>query len=445
MKDMTKGNITKQIILFAIPLLIGNLFQQIYTMVDTMIAGHFLGATAIAAIGAAGALYGLIINLAWGLNSGFSVVITRYFGNKDIKHIQKSIAVTIVLDISFTILMTIIAILFLKPFLHLLNTPQSIFNDTYKYIFIIFLGMIGTIIYDMFSGIMRSFGNSKIPMYVLIFASFLNIGLDILFIKSFKMGVEGTAFATIISQIISGFICGLYVLKKYKMYMPKKEDWKLDSSLMKEMLLTGGAMSLMYSIVNVGSVIFQSAINTLGEVVIAAHTASEKIISILMGPTASIMDSSSTFVGQNYGAKRFDRIQISLKKSMKIEVVWGIIATIFVYLFGNMIIRLITGTTDTTILNNATLNLKTVLPFFPVLGVLLVQRTAMQAIGQKIEPVISSFIEVGMRIVGAIIMVPSLGYIGVCWNTPITWSTMTIYIILIYYFKTKKKLKEGRL
>ena len=164
-----------------------------------------------------------------------------------------------------------------------------------------------------------------------------------------------------------------------------------------------------------------------------------------MGPTASIMDSSSTFVGQNYGAKRFDRIQISLKKSMKIEVVWGILATIFVYLFGNMIIRLITGTTDTTILNNATLNLKTVLPFFPVLGVLLVQRTAMQAIGQKIEPVISSFIEVGMRVVGAIIMVPSLGYIGVCWNTPITWSTMTIYIILIYYFKTKKKLKKGKL
>ena len=443
-RDMTVGNPVKIILTFAIPLFIGNIFQQIYTVVDTMVAGHFLGDSAIAAIGATGALYGLIINLVWGLNSGFAIIITQRFGAKDLAGLKKSIAATAILDISFTVALTAIALVFLKPLMVLLNTPDSVFAQSYSYMFVICAGMLGTILYDMFSAIMRSLGNSRTPLYVLIFCSILNVVLDILFVASFKMGVAGAALATIVSQIASGFISGIYVLKNYAELLPsfaKKEDMP-DAGLIKEMLTTGGAMSLMYSIVNVGSVIFQGATNTLGETIITAHTAGERIIGILMGPTSTIMDASATFVGQNWGAGKVTRIKDSLKKTMLMELIWGIIATAIVYIFGGAIIQLMTGTKNPEIINLAVTNMRIVLPFFPVLGVLLVQRTALQAMGQKVAPILSSVVEVLLRAFGAFVMVPHMGYMGVILNTPLTWTTMTIFILLASVKFTKVSFRK---
>ena len=442
MKDMTTGNPVKLIITFAIPLFIGNIFQQIYTVVDTMVAGYFLGDSAIAAIGATGALYGLLINFAWGLNSGFSIVITQCFGAHDKAKLKRAIAGTMLLDGAITAIITVIAIAFLKDLMHVINTPESIFAQSYKYMLVICIGMLGTILYDMFSGIMRAFGNSRTPLYILVFCCFMNIVLDIFLIKIIGMGVEGAALATIISQIVSGIISGTYVIVNYQEFMPNLRHDLPDRVMVSEMMATGVAMSLMYSIVNIGSVIFQGAVNTLGETVIAAHTASERVIGILMGPTSTIMDASATFVGQNWGAGKVSRIKDSLGKTMTMEVIWGLMATAAVYAFGSQIIRLMTGTDNPEVIRYAVMNMRTVLPFFPVLGVLLVQRTSMQAIGQKVAPVISSVIEVIMRFLGASVMVPAYGYSGVCWNTPLTWTVMTVFILVVYFVNTQRIFKS---
>ena len=445
-RDMTTGSPVRLILSFALPLFIGNIFQQVYTLVDTMIAGHYLGDNAIAAIGAGGALYGLLINLVWGLNSGFSIIITQCFGARDISRLRKSVAATSILDMTITAALTAVSICFLRPMMHALNTPDGIFEDAYSYMFIICAGMLGTMAYNMFAGIMRAFGNSKTPLYALMFCSVMNVILDIVFIAWLGMGVSGAALATIISQILSGVICGVYVTKNYHEFMPdlmKPEDMP-SRQLVREMMMTGGAMSLMYSIVNIGSVIFQGAVNTLGETIISAHTASERIINVLMGPTATIMDASSTFVGQNWGAGRKDRIRYSLRKTMEMEVIWGAAATALVYIADEAIMKLITGTDDPQIIEYGVMNLRTVLPFFPVLGILLVQRTAMQAMGQKTAPIVSSIIEVAMRAFGAWVMVPMMGYTGVCRNTPLTWTVMTVFIMIVYFVSTRKRLEIRR-
>ena len=285
--DMTKGNAVRMILTFAIPLFIGNIFQQVYSMVDTMVAGYCLGDQAIAAIGATSSLYGLIIDLAWGLNSGFALVVTQAFGAHDQGKIRKSIGHMIVLDGIITAVLTVLALIFLPSLMRLMNTPESIFDQAYSYMIVIFGGMQATICYNMFAGILRAFGNSKTPLYFLIFSSLLNIGLDLLFVAVFRMGVGGAALATVVAEAVSGILTGIYVYRNYREMMPRKEDFRLETGTAKEMLSTGGAMAFMYSVVSLGSVVFQGATNILGEGIIAAHTAARRIINILMQPMAT--------------------------------------------------------------------------------------------------------------------------------------------------------------
>ena len=318
--DMTKGNAVRMILTFSIPLFIGNIFQQVYSMVDTMVAGYCLGDQAIAAIGATSSLYGLIIDLAWGLNSGFALVVTQAFGAHDQGKIRKSIGHMMVLDGIITAVLTVFALAFLPSLMQLMNTPESIFDQAYSYMAVIFAGMLATICYNMFAGILRAFGNSKTPLYFLIFSSLLNIGLDLLFVAVFHMGVGGAALATVVAEAVSGILTGIYVYRNYREMMPRKEDFRLETDTAKEMLSTGGAMAFMYSVISLGSVVFQGATNILGESIIAAHTADRRIINILMQPMATIMDASGTFVAQNWGARQKQRIRDTLKKVMGMEL-----------------------------------------------------------------------------------------------------------------------------
>lgn len=317
--DMTQGNAVRMILAFAIPLFIGNIFQQVYSMVDTMVAGYCLGDQAIAAIGATSSLYGLVIDLAWGLNSGFSLVVTQAFGAHDQGKLRKAIGGMMLLDGLITAVLTVLALLFLTPLMRLMNTPDSIFEQAYSYMAVIFAGMLATICYNMFAGILRAFGNSKTPLYFLIFSSLLNIALDLLFVAVFRMGVGGAALATIVSQAISGILTGIYVYRTYRDMMPRREDFRLDKRLTKELLSTGSAMAFMYSVISLGSVVFQGATNALGEAVITAHTAARRIINILMQPLSTVMDASGTFVAQNWGAQQKRRIRETLRKVMGVE------------------------------------------------------------------------------------------------------------------------------
>ncbi len=441
--DMTEGNPVKLILSFAIPLFIGNIFQQVYSVVDTMVAGWCLGDRAIAAIGATGSLYGLIINLAWGLNSGFSVVITQSFGAKNNGRLRRAIAGAFVLDLGITAVLTALSLVFLCPLMGFMNTPESIFEEAHAYMLVISAGMPATVAYNMFAGIMRAFGNSRTPLYVLIFSSLMNIGLDIAFVAGLGMGVGGAALATVLAQAISGAICGIYAVRHYRGLLPCREDFKPDAALYGELLSTGSAMAFMYSIVNLGTAIYQGALNRLGETVIAAHTAGNRVVGILMGPCGTIMDASATFVGQNWGAKKIARIRGALKGTMLMEIVWGLAATGIVLVFGRGIVRLMTGSESAEMIGLAVEIMLWSVPFFPILGVLLVLRTAMQAMGQKREPVVSSAIELFMKLLAASWMIPAFGYVGVCVNVPITWGIMTVYMLTVYVLKTKKRLAEA--
>ena len=442
--DMTKGNAVRMILTFAIPLFIGNIFQQVYSMVDTMVAGYCLGDQAIAAIGATSSLYGLIIDLAWGLNSGFALIVTQAFGAHEQGKIRKSIGHMMVLDGIITVILTVLALVFLPALMRLMNTPESIFDQAHSYMVVIFAGMLATICYNMFAGILRAFGNSKTPLYFLIFSSLLNIGLDLLFVAVLHMGVGGAALATVVAEAVSGILTGIYVYRNYRDMMPSKDDFKLEKGLTKEMLATGGAMGFMYSVVDLGSVVFQGAANALGEMYIAAHTAARRIINIMMQPMASMMDASGTFVGQNWGAKQKQRIRDTLKKIMGMEIAWGLFSCLIVYLFGRVIIRFTTGTHSEEILDNAVMSLRIHFPFFPVLGVLLATRVSMQSMGQKTAPVISSVIELLMKIVAVLWLIPSFGFVGVCVTEPVTWVIMTAFLMTVYMVKTRKMLTESR-
>ena len=440
--DMTRGNAVRMILTFAIPIFIGNIFQQVYSMVDTMVAGYCLGDQAIAAIGATSSLYGLIIDLAWGLNSGFALIVTQAFGAHEPGKIRKSISHMMVLDGIIAVVFTVLALTFLPDLMRLINTPESIFDQAYIYMVVIFSGMLATVCYNMFAGILRAFGNSRTPLYFLIFSSLLNVALDLLFVAAFRMGVGGAALATVVSQAVSGILAGLYVYRIYRDMLPAKEDFRLEKELTKEMLTTGGAMGFMYSVVDLGSVIFQGAANALGEMYIAAHTAARRVINILMQPMSGMMNAAGTFVGQNWGAKQKRRIRDALKKIMGMEIAWGLFSCLIVYLFGRSIIQFITGTGSAEVLDNAVLSLRIHFPFFPVLGVLLATRVSMQSMGQKTAPVISSVIELLMKIGAALWLIPSVGFVGVCLTEPVTWVIMTVFLLTVYMVKTRKMLTD---
>ncbi|MBR5261405.1 MAG: MATE family efflux transporter [Oscillospiraceae bacterium] len=437
-RDMTSGSPLRLILLFAIPLFIGNIFQQIYSIVDTMVVGYHLGNDAIAAIGASSSMYSLIINLACGLNNGYGIVITQRFGSHDRQGLRHAIAGTMILNTVSAVVLTTLALCFMRPLMRFMNTPDAIFADTYKYIVIITSGMAATLGYNMFASILRAMGNSKSPLYFLILACGVNIVLDFLFVVTFEMGVGGAAFATVIAQAISAVICAAYVLKNYREYLPKKSDFRVPGTILSNLFSTGVALGLMSSVVDLGSVIFQRANNLLGETLIAVYAASRKILSIIMGPQMSVAIATSTFVGQNWGARKPERIKLTLRHTFVIEFAWGLVAGGIVSIIGASLIRLVTGSSDPTIIENGVLSLRTHCSMLPVLGILFCTRNSMQAMGQKVAPVLSSCIELAMKIVSATVFIPTLGFLGTCITEPIIWVMMTAFLLIVYFAKRNK-------
>lgn len=431
--DMTTGSPLKHILIFALPLFIGNIFQQIYSMVDTMVAGYTLGDQSIAAIGATSSLYGLLIDFASGLNSGCAIVVTQCFGAHDEKKLRKSIAGMIIIDAIITCLITISALTFLRPLMRFMNTPDSIFEQAYIYIAIICAGMLSTVAYNMFSAILRAVGNSKTSLYFLIISSVLNMGMDFFFVVVLGIGITGIALATVIAESVSALLCGIYVYHHYKSILPCKGDFKVSSDIIQELFSSGIAMALMYCVVDLGSVIFQRANNHLGEMIISAHTAARRIIGMMMQPLATIATASSTFIGQNWGAKKKERIHTAIRKVLFLEIIWSLLGCAVIWAFGRFIVQFTIGTDNSDIISNAVMSLRWHLSFFPVLGCLLVLRTAMQAMGKKSIPIISSCIELGMKLLSAAFVIPNLGFFGTCITEPITWSLMLLLLVTAYF------------
>lgn len=442
-RDMTSGDPIRLILLFAIPLFIGNIFQQVYNMVDTMVVGHHLGDQAIAAIGATSSLYSLIVNFAGGLNNGYGIIVTQRFGSHKNKEMKQAIAGMMLLDLAVSLFLTILAISLLPVLMRFMNTPESVFQQAHTYIAIIYSGLVATVAYNMFAAILRAMGNSRSPLYFLIISSLLNIVLDLLFVMVFEMGIAGAAIATVIAQCISAVSCGIFVFRNYREYLPNsKEDFCVPGKLLMDLFSTGFAMALMSSLVDFGSVIFQRANNLLGETIIAAHAASRKIFIIMLQPLSTIAVANSTFVGQNWGAQRFDRIRSTLKKVLGLEVAWGLIAAVVIFLFGAQLVQFTTGTRDADVIENAVLSLRLHFSMFPFLGVLFCIRNAMQSMGQRLAPVLSSGIELCMKIFSASYLIPKLGFLGTSMTEPVTWVIMVVFLMCVYLKKRKTLFAE---
>ena len=437
-RDMTQGSPILLILSFAVPLFIGNIFQQFYSMVDTMVVGYHLGDTGIAAIGATASLYSLLINFANGLNNGYGIIVTQRFGAHDRKNMKQAIAGMMILDLCICLFLTAATLVFLRTLMNFLNTPASVFDMAYSYIRTICLGIVTTIGYNMFASILRAMGNSRTPLYFLIFSSFLNIVLDILFVAVFRMGITGAAIATVISQAVSATLCRFYVLRNYAEYLPQKEDFRIPGKMLKNLFSTGISMALMSCLVDCGSVIFSRANNLLGETYIAAHAAARKLLMMMIQPQASLSLANSTFVGQNWGAKKFDRIRQTLRKVLLIEVLWGVFAAALIYLFGGALVRFTTGTNDADMIGYAVMSLRIHFAAFPFLGVVFVIRHTLQAMGYKIIPICSSCIELGTKFLAASWLIPQIGFLGTCITEPVTWVIMASFLTFFYVTKQNR-------
>lgn len=436
--DMTEGKPVKLILKFAIPLFIGMLFQQVYNITDTMIVGYGLGENAVAAVGATSALYSVLIYFANGLNNGYGIIISQAFGGKDWKKLRQGFATMVILDVGITLALTLVSLILLKPILFWMDTPEEIFGQAYQYIAIVLAGMITTIAYNMGAGFLRAVGNSRIPLCFLMISCGLNIIMDLLFVLAFRMGVKGAAIATVIAQAISAWLCLSYVTKKYREFLPQKGEWRLNSKLTGEMLTTGLSMGLMLSVFSIGSVFLQKAVNLLDAAIITANTASRRVYELLLMPLTTMSTANATFVGQNYGAKKQDRIYRALRQVMGMELIWSAVSSLIAWLMGGFLVRMLIGTSDSFIIDNAVLNLRVCTLFFFPLGALLLLRNTMQPMGYKVAPVISSGIELGFKAVFAYAVVPKMGYLGVVITEPIIWVVCAIYLACVFGISQRK-------
>ena len=433
-RDMTVGSPGKMILQFTFPLFIGNVFQQLYNMADTIIVGKFVGANALAAVGSTGTIMFLIIGFLQGLTAGFTVPTAQKFGAGDLKAMRKTVGSAAILSAIVSVIMTVVSMLGMKSLLHLLNTPSDIFQDAYSYIMVICAGIFAQVLYNLLASILRALGNSKIPLYFLILAAGLNVVLDLLFIIVFHMGAVGAAYATVISQGVSGALCLIYIVKKVPVLKMKKDDWKMNGHLVKIQFGVGFPMSLQYSITAIGSMMMQSALNILGSVVIAGFTAGSKIEQLVTQAYVALGTTMATYSAQNMGAGKIDRIRKGFKNAMIIGTIYSIVTSIFVMTAGKYLTPLFLSENLGEIMGYVDIYLKCVGMFFIPLAIVNIFRNGIQGMGYGLLPMMAGVAELIGRGVVAIIASQKRSYVGVCMASPVAWILAGGLLLVMYYF-----------
>lgn len=431
MKDLTKGKISSLLFSFALPIFLGNLLQLTYSLADTRIVGSFLGEKALAAVGATTTISNLIVGFLLGLTNGFAITTAQKFGAGDTKRVRKSFAIAIILGAVISIVLILVGTIFINPILRFLNVPSALFITAKQYILIIIVGLWVTMFYDILMGIMRAIGDTITPLLILAISVGLNIGGDILFVAIWKTGTWGAAAATVLAQFIALIICSFYMVHKYELLRLNKNDFKgLESGMVKGMLGSGMSMGFMSSLVNIGSLTLQTAINKLGQEIIVAHTAARKITEMYMIMFSVFGQTMATFCGQNMGAGKIDRIKKGMKLAIIYTCVWSTLAMIASYTIGSQLVYMVTGSRKEAVIVNATNYLKFDTIFYYVPAVISVVRNVMQGIGDRITPLISSGFEMVGKVVITATLVPWLDYTGVIIAEPIVWFIMVIPLIV---------------
>ena len=440
-KDLTQGSPMKLILGFSIPLLFGFLFQQFYNLVDTIIVGQFLGTDNLAAVGATGSVNFLIIGFCMGICSGFAIPISHKFGAGDLSGMRKVVANCIWLSIAFGTVITLLTTLLCRYILILMKTPDNIIDASYSYIWVIFLGIPTTFLYNMTSGVIRALGDSKTPVIFLVMASFINIGLDLFFIVNLQWGVAGAAWATVISQGISGACCLLFIIKKFDILRIQKGEWAPNRHLMGSLCGMGVPMGLQYSITAIGSVILQSATNTLGSDAVAAVTAGGRISGFLACPFDALGSTMATYGGQTVGAGKLDRLGTGLKSCVLLGAGYSVIAVLIAVFLGEPLATLFLDASETAIIADVRLLLICSTAFYFPLALVNIIRFLIQGMGFPTFAILAGVFEMAARTLAAFALVPVFGFPGVCFGSPIAWVFADIFLIPAY-FHVRKVLQK---
>ncbi|SOY29903.1 Multidrug export protein MepA [Acetatifactor muris] len=444
-KDMTNGQPMKLILGFSVPLLFGFLFQQFYSLVDTLIVGRYLGVDTLAAVGATGSVNFLVIGFCMGICTGFSIPVSHKFGAGDYAGMRKYVANAMWLSIAFAAVMTAATVTFCRQILTAMRTPENIIDNSHGYIVVIFAGIPVVFLYNILSGIIRALGDSRTPVIFLVCSSVLNVGLDLLFIVGFQSGVAGAAWATVISQAVSGVLCLLYIIRKFEILHITGEEWKVNGHMMASLCNMGIPMGLQYSITAIGSVILQSAVNTLGSNAVAAVTAAGKIGGFLACPFDAMGATMATYGGQNVGAGRLERIWLGMRSCILLGAGYSVIAFFGAFFWGESLASLFVSEGALQIIGDVRMYLVINTLFYFALALVNIIRFMIQGIGFPRFAILAGVFEMLARGLVGFVLVPIFGFRAACLGSPIAWIFADAFLIpafLHVYRKLQKQLKQ---
>lgn len=444
-KDMTRGNPFQLILNFSIPVFLGNLFQQFYTIVDTLIVGRTLGEEALAAVGASGSIVFLVLGFAIGMTQGFGVIVARVYGAKRYDRLKTTVFNSMFLGVVMSLLLTLVFLGQAEDLLLLMNTPSNIINDSLSYIKIIYYGIVGAVLYNTAASVLRGIGDSRTPLYFLIFSSFLNIALDLLFIIVFKMGVEGAALATITSQGISAIVAILYMFSKYDFIRPDKSNIQLDKDVILSLLKVGFSMALNYSIIALGIMFLQTGINRFGSGAVAAFTAAVRIENLVVQAMPAIGAGAATFAAQNLGAGEYKRIFAGVRTSFVMGIVVSIVSLALFFLFTETLVYQFLPELSDESMAYATQYTYTISFFLIFLQCIFIFRNVLQSVGNQVIPVISGILELLARYFVIDLFIDRLGYTAVVFSEPSAWVFAALINIIFYFIWKKRIIKKMEL
>lgn len=437
-KDMTNGSPSKHILGFAVPMLFGMLFQQFYNLVDTIIVGKTLGVEALAGVGATGSINFMIIGFCMGVCNGFVIPVAQCFGAKKPADLRKYVFNGYICSIVFAILLTLASVIFCRRILIIMNTPADIIDHAYNYIVVIFIGIPTVFLYNMVSGVIRSLGDSKTPVVFLVLSSIINVVLDFFLILVCKMGVAGAGWATVTSQLISGLTCLIYMYKKYDILKGDKSERVLDRRFITNLCMNGVPMGLQYSITAIGSTILQAAVNTLGSTYVAAMTAGSKMFNFTCCPFDALGSTMATYAGQNVGAAKIKRLGQGVRSAMIIGSVYSVLSLIALYFTTDYIALLFVNASETTIIAlTRQFILASACFYIPLTGVNVV-RFCIQGMGFSVFAISAGILEMIGRAFAAIILIPSIGFMGACLASPIAWIAADAFLFPAFIHCARK-------
>lgn len=440
--DMTMGKPFKMILNFTIPVFIGNIFQQFYSMVDAIIVGKFVGTKGLAAVGATGTITFLILGFLMGLTAGFTVLTSQKFGAGKMEEMRQTVGNAAVLSAIVSAIMTAVSMLGMRALLVFMHTPADIFDDAYTYIMIICGGIFAQVLYNILASILRALGNSRTPLYFLIISAVLNIILDLVFIIVFHWGAPGAAWATVISQGVSGILCLIYIVKYVPELRLKKSDWKLRGNLVKSQISVGIPMGLQYSITAIGTMMVQSALNMLGSYHVAAFTAGNKIENIFTQAYVALGTAMATYNAQNIGAGKLERVREGFRKAHIIGIGYSVITGIVLVTVGKYLSYLFISDNAAEVIPMVDTYLKCVGIFLIPLHFVNVLRNGIQGMGYGILPMMAGVAELAGRGITAVIAAERMSYFGTCMASPMAWIIASALLIGMYFYVMKDMKKK---